>query len=84
MRVMAVVIHKGALAHYSVHKSGNEEYEAHLLQYGGALENEPPHDLSFIKSGRHCTGSVGDQDLMDDLRNAVVYKMAEGDSPAAA
>lgn len=71
MDVTAVVLHKGALAHYTVHTAGDEHYEAHLVRYKGAPENEPPQDIEFDRTGRHCTGSTEEQDLMDDICNAV-------------
>ena len=74
MDVTAVVLHKGALAHYAVHTEGEQKYEAHLLRYSGARENEPPHDIAFRKAGRHCTGSTEEQDLMDDILYAVEVK----------
>ena len=80
MDMTAVVIHKGALAHYSVHTDGEEHYEAHLVRYKGAPENEPPQDIEFDKAGRHCTGSTEEQDLMDDICNAVQVSMRRGGS----
>ena len=71
MDVTAVVLHKGALAHYAVHAERNDVFEAHLLRYSGAQENEPPQDIEFSREGRHCTGSTAEQDLMDDIYNAV-------------
>jgi hypothetical protein len=75
MKVTAVVLHKGALAHYNVTTDEHEYFEAHLLRYKGALENEPPLDIAFQKEGRHCTGSTKEQDLMDDLCDAVEAKV---------
>lgn len=81
MDVTAVVLHRGALAHYAVHKDGEQVYEAHLLRYSGAREDEPPHEIEFRKAGRHCTGSTDEQDLMDDILNAVQSKeQKEGSS----
>lgn len=80
MNVTAVVLHKGALAHYAVHQDGDQVYEAHLLRYNGAQENEPPHDIEFSKAGRHCTGSTDEQDLMDDILYAVQVKEEKGGS----
>lgn len=80
MEVTAVVLHKGALAHYTVHTNSDERYEAHLVRYKGAPENEPPQDIEFSKRGRHCTGSTEEQDLMDDICNAVQVSMRRGGS----
>jgi hypothetical protein len=73
MDTTAVVLHRGALAHYAVHTDGDERYEAHLIRYKGAPENEPPHDIEFRKAGRHCTGNTGEQDLLDDICYAVQF-----------
>jgi hypothetical protein len=80
MDLTAVVLHKGALAHYTVHKNGDQDYAAHLFRYSGAREDEPPHDIAFRKAGRHCTGSTDEQDLMDDILNAVEVKEGNGGS----
>jgi hypothetical protein len=84
MEVTAVVLHRGALAHYSVHSDGEEHYEAHLVRYKGAPEHEPPQDIEFSKEGRHCTGSTEEQDLMDDICNAVQVTMRRGGSGMSA
>ena len=83
MDVTAVVLHKGALAHYAVHGERDEVYEAHLLRYSGSQENKPPQDIAFSKEGRHCTGSTAEQDLMDDIYNAVEYKEESGGSSSS-
>lgn len=80
MEVTAIVLHKGALAHYTVHTEGDEHFEAHLIRYKGAPENEPPHDIEFDREGRHCTGSTPEQDLMDDIFNAVQFNERKGGS----
>lgn len=80
MEVTAVVLHKGALAHYTVQRNSDASFEAHLIRYKGAPENEPPHDIEFSKRGRHCTGSTEEQDLMDDICNAVQVSARRGGS----
>ena len=67
MEVTAVVLHKGALAHYVVEKSVDQLYIAHLIRYGGEVFNKPPKHLHFTEEGRHCLGDSDNQDLMDDL-----------------
>lgn len=74
MEFTAVVLFRGALAHYSVEMKGNNTYEAGLLKYNGAELNSPPPNILFIKEGRHCTGDINDQDLLDDIYNAVHSK----------
>jgi hypothetical protein len=80
MDVRAVVLHKGALAHYAVRTDGEKHYEAHLVRYKGAPEDEPPQEIAFDKAGRHCTGSTEEQDLMDDICNAVQVTVRRGGS----
>ena len=67
MEVTTVVLHKGALAHYTVVKNDDKLYIAHLVRYGGDSRNKPPKHFHFIEEGRHCSGSTNEQDLMDDL-----------------
>ncbi len=67
MEVTAVVLHKGALAHYTVTKTSSSYYSAHLIRYGGDVCNKPPRHLHFMEEGRHCSGNINDQELMDDL-----------------
>jgi uncharacterized protein (UPF0262 family) len=67
MEVTVVVLHKGALAHYTVSKEHDSTYSAHLIRYGGEVRNKPPRHLQFVDVGRHCTGNCDSQALMDDL-----------------
>lgn len=67
MEVPAVVLHKGALAHYTVIKGDDQHYIAHLIRYGGDACNKPPKHLHFVEEGRHCSGNANNQELMDDL-----------------
>lgn len=71
MKITAVVLHKGSLAHYTVSERGDGIYEAHLLRYGGDQQDAPPRSLNFAKDGRHCTGTTREQELMDELCAAV-------------
>lgn len=69
-----VVLHKGGLAHYEVALYGNAGYQADLQKYSGEQEYRPPQMIHFQKEGRHCTGDCAEQDLMDDLLDAVAIK----------
>ena len=73
MEVTAVVLYKGALAHYTVTKNCEQDYEARLLEYRGTVENGPPDVIHFVKEGRHCIGDTAEQDLMDELYSTVQY-----------
>lgn len=67
MDVTAVVFHKGALAHYTVEEKGRNGFVAQLVTYGGDPASSPPANVSLQKSGRHCTGNVQDEALLDDI-----------------
>lgn len=71
MRITAVVLHKGLLAHYTVSEREGGSFEARLLRYGGNQWDAPPERIWFVKDGRHCTGNTANQEIMDELCAAV-------------
>ena len=71
MQANVVVLHRKALAHYRVQESMEQGYEANLLKYCGGSHDLPPANVSFTIQGRHCSGDTVEQDLMDDLYNAI-------------
>jgi hypothetical protein len=75
MEVTAVVLHRGALAHYTVSERGRDRFDAHLLMYGGDPASSPPQQVSLEKQGRHCIGNVEDIELLDDIYYAVKEKL---------
>jgi hypothetical protein len=75
MDVTAVVLYQGALAYYTVSRQGDGTYVARLLSYGGAQQSEPPQTIHFWSDGRHCNGSIENEELMDDLWLAVKEKL---------
>jgi hypothetical protein len=81
MEVIAVVLHKGALAHYTVSRGNGESYTAHLIRYGGDVRNKPPRHLHFIEEGRHCSGDTNNQELMDDLCYTAKLEMNGNNAP---
>lgn len=82
MKITAVVLHRGSLAHYTVREAKNSWLEAHLLRYDGGQENAPPLRIRFIKNGRHCSGDTKNQELMDDLCAALgLEKQKRGGAP---
>jgi len=81
MMVTAVVLHKGALAHYAVEKGINQFYSAHLIRYGGDVRNKPPKHLHFIEEGRHCSGDINNQELLDDLCYTAKQQLEGYNSP---
>jgi hypothetical protein len=87
MKITAVVLHKGSLAHYTVSQREDGSFEARLLRYGGTGKEAPPRTIWFVKDGRHCTGNTTDQELMDELCAAVQLekeKQSGGGSRVAA
>ena len=71
MKITAVVLHQGLLAHYRVSEKENGSFEARLLRYSGKEEDAPPQSIWFVKDGRHCSGNTTNQELMDELCAAV-------------
>ena len=78
MEVTAVVLHRGALAHYAVTERGKDRFEAHLLKYGGDPAGSPPQNVSLEKIGRHCVGNVIEAGLMDDIYYAAKDQIERG------
>jgi hypothetical protein len=78
MDLTAVVLFKGALAHYTVTLKSDGTYVADLLKYCGHKPDEPPATISFKKLGRHCDGNTEEQELMDDIYDAVQSKLSKG------
>ena len=76
MEVTAVVLHKGALALYSVAERGGNRFVAHLLMYSGDPASSPPLQVDLEKTGRHCVGNVADVGLMDEIYYAAKEEMA--------
>jgi hypothetical protein len=84
MRITAVVLHNGSLAHYTVLQREDGSFEARLLRYSGKGKEAPPPAIWFVKDGRHCTGN---QELMDEPCAAVELekeRQSGGDTRVAA
>lgn len=75
MNVTAVVLHEGALAHYTVTAKENNRFVARLLTYKGDPASTPPVEVYLEKEGRHCTGNVEDVALLDELYYAAREKL---------
>ena len=67
------VLYKGALAHFTIEKMKDGVFTAHLLKYQGHLVNEPPHNFTLQKKGRHWRNDSTNQDLLDDVGFAIEY-----------
>lgn len=74
MEVTAVVLHKGALAHYDVTIGTDGVCVAHLSSYNGAATTSPPHCITLQKEGRHWVSDSTHPNLSDDLGYAVELK----------
>lgn len=74
MAFTAIVLFRGSLAHYSVTIENDGTYVAALQKYSGKTGTLPPSAIVFKKQGRHCMGNCGEQDLMDDIYEAVQSK----------
>lgn len=87
MKITAVVLHKGSLAHYRVSEREDGSFEARLLRYSGTEKDAPPPTIWFVKDGRHCSGNTTEVELMDELCAAVQLekeRQSEGGSRVAA
>jgi len=69
-RVVAV-LYKGSLALYNLSGGEGGVYNAQLTEYHGLHENEPPHNFSLHKEGRHWSDKETTHDLLDDLGSAI-------------
>lgn len=65
------VLYKGSLAHFAVSRLRNEIFTVHLLKYQGHIVNEPPHEFTLNKEGRHWCNQSINQDLLDDIGLAI-------------
>ena len=63
----AIAKFKGALARYNIIQENENVYHAILVKYDGKEEKMPPIDILLIRSVRHWSGSIDDQNLLDEL-----------------
>ncbi|MBB1284628.1 hypothetical protein HRH25_09610 [Flavisolibacter sp. BT320] len=75
MEVTAVVLHRGALAHYTVTLEGKDKFVARLLIYNGDPASTPPEQVQVERQGRHCIGNIEDEALLDELYYAAREKL---------
>jgi hypothetical protein len=68
------VLYKGSLAHFTFTKVTDGVFTAHLLKYQGHIVNEPPHEFTLQKEGRHWRNACTNQDLLDDVGLAIEEK----------
>jgi hypothetical protein len=74
MEVTAVVLYDSALAHYDVEIGRDGNCTAHLSQYKGNNENQPPQHINLRKEGRRWIGDTNVSNLSDDLGYAIEIK----------
>lgn len=75
MKVTVAVIYHDAIAHYTVTEGEGDRLDAHLNTYMGDPASTPPSEISLEKVGRHCTGSIEDVALMEELYYATKEKL---------
>lgn len=73
MEKKIAVLHHGKLAHYSVSKGKNGHFVARLLNYSGNHRDEPPSEIDLHKEGRRWEDEGAEQDLVDDIGNAIEH-----------
>jgi hypothetical protein len=78
MEFTVAVLYQGTLTHYAVTERENGMYEAGLLKHAGEGQHQPPGKFCFRKEGRHCSGEIEDQDLMDEVYHAVIDQKKRG------
>ncbi|MGI8599864.1 MAG: hypothetical protein ACR2KB_11490 [Chitinophagaceae bacterium] len=74
MEKRIAVLHLGKLAHYNVRKEKTGHFVARLLSYSGSNKDEPPAEIDLHKEGRHWEDQGADQDLVDDIGNAIEHQ----------
>jgi hypothetical protein len=73
MEKKIAVLHHGKLAQYKISKEKNGHFIARLFNYSGNNRDEPPAEIDLHKEGRHWQDQGADQDLVDDIGNAIEH-----------
>lgn len=63
----AIANYKGGLAKYNIIQENENVYHAILVKYDGKEDKTPPSNVVLIRSVRHWSGSIEDQNLLDEL-----------------
>jgi hypothetical protein len=69
MMMEVVIVYKGALAFYNVIHEKDNVYSAFIIKYDGQVQLEST--LTLVKSIRHWTGSVEDDELLFELGRSI-------------
>ena len=64
-----VIVYKGALAYFTVVREKEDVYSAYLKRCDGP--DQPPATITLVKSIRHWTGSVENDELLFELGEAI-------------
>lgn len=81
MEKTVAVFHEGAIAHYNISEEGNGTFKARLLKYSGSPNNDPPREFLLHKEGRHWADGNLDQDIVQDIGQAIDFQIRNIDSP---
>ncbi len=81
MEKTVAVFHEGAIAHYNVSEETNGTFKARLLKYSGSQNNNPPREFNLHKEGRHWTDNTVEQDIVDDIGQAIELQIRTIDRP---
>lgn len=80
MEIKAVVMYRGAIAHYSITQENEGIFTAHLNRYDGRVDHHPPYKLTLIKGLGAWSGSIDDPTLLNNL-GRVIEKKVNGADP---
>lgn len=76
MEKTVAVFYEGQLAWYNVKGGKNGNFIARLCKYKGLADRQPPFELSLHKEGRHWNNGGTNQDLLDDIGNAIEWNVS--------
>ncbi len=75
------VLYKGSIALYNVCSQKNGNFIARLYSYKGAQAAVPPKEFLLHKEGRHWEDDSADENLVNDVGNAIEYNKDTIDEP---
>ena len=71
MDKIVAVWFNGFLAHYKVSGGNSGVFSAELIKFNGPKETSPLDKFPLHKEGRHWIDDTTNQDLLDELGNAI-------------
>ena len=63
--------YEGGLAHYNIIQEKEGLYHAILVKYDGKPTNKPPSNIILVRGMRHWSGSVEDENLLNQLGTVI-------------